>query len=121
MVRGRWDESRLEQIAANLLGNAIKYSPAGGPIVVVVERGGDQAWLAVRDEGIGVPAAELDRIFEQFYRAENAIGDPETLRGLGLGLFSARRRASLHGGRIEVESELGRGSTFTLVLPIDDE
>ncbi|CAA9552089.1 MAG: hypothetical protein AVDCRST_MAG19-904 [uncultured Thermomicrobiales bacterium] len=117
-VRGHWDKDRIEQIVANLLGNAVKYSPLGGRIDVGIVRVGDEAVLTVRDEGIGIPPAELPRVFDQFYRAANVAGENREIAGLGLGLFSARLLAERHGGRIDVASEEGRGSVFTLVLPL---
>ncbi len=119
-VRGHWDEGRIEQVVANLLSNAIKYSPGGGRIEVTVARVEDEARLRVWDEGIGIPAAEQARVFEQFYRAENAAGaDGGAGRGFGIGLFSAQQIAARHRGRIEAESVEGEGSTFTLVLPLE--
>lgn len=119
-VIGRWDAGRLEQVVANLLSNAIKYSPAGGTVEVRVVREGPVARLAVRDEGIGIPKEAIPHLFEPFYRARNVApaGTGPKVGGLGLGLFGAQRIAQSHGGRIEVTSQEGHGSTFTLVLPL---
>lgn len=118
-VVGWWDPDLVEQIVGNLLSNAIKYSPTGGTIDVVVGGGRDEAWLAVHDEGIGIPAEAMGRVFERSYRAGNVSdGDGPEVEGLGLGLFSAHGLAARLGGRIEVKSEEGQGSTFTLVLPL---
>lgn len=117
-LSGRWDEVRLEQIVLNLLGNAVKYSPAGGRIEIHVAQAGDDARLTVRDHGIGIPAASLPRIFDQFYRADNVSGPSAEIAGLGIGLASARLLAEYLGGRIDVASEEGRGSRFTLTLPL---
>lgn len=119
-VVGRWDAAKLEQIVGNLLTNAIKYSPQGGLVEVTVAREGEQARLAVRDQGVGIPAEALPRLFEPFYRTGGAArtGDERGIQGRGLGLFSAQRLAQLHGGRIEVSSQPGQGSVFTLVLPL---
>ncbi len=120
VVVGYWDAGRLEQILGNLISNAIKYSPSGGRVDILVERDDGNARVSVRDQGIGIPREALPHIFEPFYRAPNAPGAETTPRigGLGLGLYIAQRLAQLHGGRIEVESEEGQGSTFTLVLPL---
>lgn len=113
-VRVHADRDRLAQVIGNLLSNAIKYSPAGGPVRVRLTTGSGQARLAVVDEGMGIPADEQERVFEKFFRgaaAASAIG------GTGLGLSVAREIVVSHGGRIELSSEPGRGSTFTIVLP----
>ncbi len=109
------DRRRLGQVFANLLENAIKYSRDGGEIVVSVGRKEDEARVAFVDRGVGIPPESLPRLFDRFYRAPGAAGQAP---GLGLGLYISRRIADDHGGRIEVESELGRGSTFTVVLPL---
>jgi signal transduction histidine kinase len=98
----------------NLLGNAVKYSPDGGEVLVTVEAVGGQAHLRVADQGQGIPADALPRLFERFYRGQPAAGDS----GLGLGLYISRMLVEAHGGRIWVESELGVGSTFTIALPL---
>jgi len=116
-VPGRWDESKLEQIVGNLIANAIKYSPDGGEIEVSVTRDGDEARLVVRDQGLGIPATALPRLFDRYYRVERA-GSAGAIHGLGLGLFSAQRLTTRHGGRIEVASDHGYGSAFTLILPL---
>ena len=118
-VVGEWDAARLERVLANLLANAIKYSPSGGQIVVRLrhEAADDTAWavLEVRDEGIGIPPHDLPHIFERFYRASNVV---EAIPGTGLGLFVVRQIVVHHGGTITVESESGRGTTFTVRLPL---
>jgi signal transduction histidine kinase len=110
------DAVRLEQVVQNLLGNAIKYSPEGGPIAVRVERRQDEAWFVVRDEGIGIPAAARERIFERFYRADNV--DPMQLIGFGIGLYIVHEIVTRHGGQVMVDSVEGEGSTFTVRLPL---
>ncbi|HEV2108378.1 MAG TPA: ATP-binding protein [Thermomicrobiales bacterium] len=120
-VIGNWDADQLGQILDNLLGNAIKYSPEGGTIDLVLASDGEVARLSIRDEGIGVPAAVRARIFDQFFRAPNARsgGDHSHIEGLGLGLFNAQHLARRHGGMIEVESMEGLGSIFQLILPLN--
>jgi signal transduction histidine kinase len=114
---GVWDSGRLERVLDNLLGNAIKYTPDGGVITVIVVRDDDEqrAWavLSVRDPGVGIPAADLTRIFDRFQRARN-VG---LIGGTGIGLSVAREIVEQHGGTISVESIEGHGSTFTVRLP----
>ena len=109
------DAARIGQVLNNLLSNAIKYSPQGSAIVVSlsVERG--DAVIAVRDHGIGIPAAELAHIFESFRRSG---ATREAVPGVGLGLAVVRKIVEAHGGRIEVESAIGVGSTFRVRLPM---
>ncbi|MEA2513232.1 MAG: hypothetical protein QOJ59_2719 [Thermomicrobiales bacterium] len=117
---GDWDAMRLERVIENLLSNAVKYSPRGGPIEVRIERdespGSKCAVLTVRDEGIGIPAADLPWIFERFRRAGNVAG---RVAGTGIGLAGARQIVAQHGGTIAVASEAGRGTTVTVRLPTE--
>jgi PAS domain S-box-containing protein len=110
------DELRLEQVVQNLIQNAIKYSPTGGPISVQIERDGDNASLRVSDQGIGIPAAALPQLFRRFYRAPNA--DAQHISGMGIGLYVVKEIVELHGGTVEVTSEEGQGSTFAISLPL---
>jgi PAS domain S-box-containing protein len=114
-VRALADEDKLRQVLVNLVDNAIKYSPDGGEVVVDLRRENGRARISVRDQGLGIPAAEQERIFEKFYRL-----DPEQTRGVGgsgLGLYISRELVTRMGGRIGVESMPGRGSTFSIELP----
>jgi PAS domain S-box-containing protein len=117
-VLGDWDEARIERIVSNLISNAVKYSPKGGDISLHVrqEETGDQEWavLVVRDHGIGIPPAEVDRVFEPYYRASNTAG---TVSGSGIGLAGTRHIVEQHGGQIAVQSEVG-DTTFTVRLPL---
>jgi len=115
---GQLDCQRLERVLLNLLTNAVKYSPDGGDVEVGVTRTGPVAVLAVRDSGIGIPAADLPHVFERFYRASN-VGDQQ--RGTGLGLAAVQQIVEQHGGGISVASESGAGSTFTVRLPLDQQ
>lgn len=110
------DPERLRQVVKNLLSNAVKYSPEGGPVEVETGVEGKYVTIAVRDEGIGIPHEELPRIFEKFSRVERdeAMG----ISGTGLGLTIVKHLVELHGGKITAQSEPGRGSTFTVYLPI---
>ena len=110
------DPDRVEQIVENLLSNAIKYSPERAEIVVTLTTYGDGVLLRVRDAGIGLPASALERVFEPFGRAENAI--ERNIEGLGLGLYICRQIAEQHGGRLWAESPGdGQGTTISLWLP----
>jgi PAS domain S-box-containing protein len=109
------DARRLRQVLANLIGNAIKYSPGGGEVVVGVSQGESEASISVRDQGVGIPAEALPRLFDRFYRVSATAGQAQ---GLGLGLYITHQLVRAHGGRITVESEVGRGSTFTVTLPL---
>lgn len=111
-VVGRWDRLRLEQLVGNLLGNALKFG-RGREITLRVLGDAGEARLQVTDHGIGIPAGERSRIFQAFERAAS----PRHFGGLGLGLYISRSIATALGGEIEVESEEGHGSTFTVTLP----
>jgi len=106
---------RLRQMLDNLLGNAIKYTPEGGDVSIKVEVEGDQVILCISDTGPGIPPADQPHIFDKFYRAGNI---PKDVPGSGLGLAIVKSIVDNHSGRIWVESTLGKGSTFTVVLPI---
>ena len=110
------DGGRLEQVLQNLLENAIKYSPAGGPIVVQLARGATEIQLTVTDTGIGIPAEALPNLFRRFYRAGNA--QAQHIRGSGIGLYVVSEIVNLHGGRVEVQSVEGQGTTVTIRLPL---
>jgi signal transduction histidine kinase len=104
----------LEQVFQNILQNAIKYSPEGGPIDITVEHRGGDVCVTIRDRGIGIPASALPEIFKRFYRAGNAAAGH--MAGMGVGLYVVHEIVTLHGGRIEVESEEGHGSCFRVFL-----
>ncbi len=112
-VRGVANE--FKSLWSNLIGNAIKYTPEGGAVTVSLRTDGQQVIGQVRDTGIGIPPEARDRLFTEFFRAENAKAS--SLRGTGLGLVIVKQVVEAVGGQIWVESEVGRGSTFTFVLP----
>jgi signal transduction histidine kinase len=109
------DERRVLQILDNLLSNAVKYSPDGGSVDVACVRSGSEISVTVSDGGIGIPPEDQAQLFGRFFRASSARA--RGIEGTGLGLANARAFAEAHGGRLDCASELGVGSTFTLVLP----
>jgi signal transduction histidine kinase len=109
------DRTRLEQVAANLIDNAVKYTPPGGRVdMEVLKPGENVAVLRVRDTGPGIPSDELPRIFDRLFRGDTS----RTERGLGLGLSLVKAVVEAHGGTVDVSSEPGRGSVFTVSLPL---
>jgi signal transduction histidine kinase len=112
-VAVRADRQRLRQVLANLVDNAVKYTPAGGRVTITASRLDDRVVIAVADTGPGIPAEHLPHIWDRLYRA----GSPGGERGLGLGLSLVKAIVEAHGGRAEVESAVGAGSTFRVVLP----
>jgi signal transduction histidine kinase len=112
-VRVRGDRHRLGRVLQNVLGNAVKYSPCGRPIQVVVTEQGPWAVVTVQDQGVGIPADELPQVFTPFFRAATAQG----VAGTGLGLWGAQAIVAQHGGEIDLASTVGVGTTVTLRLP----
>jgi len=113
------DPDKVEQILTNLVGNAIKYSPGGGEVLVTVDQDGDSVQVSVRDQGIGMSPRDMGQLFEKFYRV-----DREEVRragGTGLGLYITKRLVEMHGGRLWAESWPGVGSVFRFTLPTSDE
>jgi PAS domain S-box-containing protein len=119
---GNWDKARLERVVSNLLSNAVKYGAHGGEIGISVTQerqdGRDWAVLAVRNHGLGIPAAELDRVFDVYYRGTNVS---ETISGTGVGLAGARHIVEQHGGAIGADSVPGETTTFTVRLPLTQD
>ncbi len=109
------DPLRIGQALDNLLSNAVKFTPRGGAVTLTLERGPDETRVIVQDTGIGIPADELDRLAERFFRASTA--SQHAVKGVGLGLTITKAIATAHDGRIEIASTVGVGTTFTLVLP----
>jgi signal transduction histidine kinase len=114
-VVGHYDRARLAQLLENLVENAVKYSPAGGEVCVKVWAEDATAYLTVTDQGIGIPSADLPYLFERFHRGAN-VNDRQ-FAGMGLGLYICQGIVEEHGGRIEVSSVPGEGSTFRVSLP----
>jgi len=111
------DRDRLKQVFINLVANAIQYTPPGGDVFLSLEKIGEQARIICRDTGPGIPAEDMPHIFERFYRAEKSRTRRETT-GFGLGLSIANWIVEHHGGRIEVNSQEGKGTTFAIWLPL---
>ena len=119
-LTGRFDKERIVQVFHNLISNAIKYNPSGGHIEVTLRHTPDrphEVAISIQDEGIGIPESDLPHIFERFHRAENIS---PAISGIGIGLYLAREIVTRHGGSIRVESVEGKGSTFRVVLPLED-
>jgi signal transduction histidine kinase len=109
------DGRRIEQVVANLLDNALNHTPSGGTVTVVVGPGEEGILVSVVDTGEGIPAEHLPYVFERFYKVDDARSRKSG--GAGLGLAIAKQMVELHGGRIWVESEVGKGSKFSFILP----
>jgi signal transduction histidine kinase len=106
------DEDRLVQVVVNLLANAVRFTPVGGRVTVRLVDAGSECEIQVEDTGVGIPPAELPHVFESYRQAHPGKG------GTGLGLAIVRQIADAHGGRVRLESEPGRGSTFTVEFPL---
>jgi signal transduction histidine kinase len=111
------DAQRFSQVVDNLISNAIKYSPQGGPVDVELTSHDGLLNLTVRDRGIGMSAGDVDRLFTRFFRARDA--EELSIQGVGLGLSIVKRIVDGHGGRVSAESSLGEGSTFRVVVPAE--
>jgi signal transduction histidine kinase len=116
-----WDPSRLGRVLDNLLENAVKYSPAGGDVVVRIDQtaSADEAWarIDVVDQGLGIPPADLPHVFERFHRGTNVVG---RFLGTGIGLAGVQHIVVQHGGTVTVESREGVGSVFSVRLPLTE-
>lgn len=113
------DRDKIALALHNLVGNALKYTLDGGRILVSAQVEKKKVSVSVTDTGLGISPEETEKVFEKFYRSKNPLA--ATVKGSGLGLPIAREIARLHGGDVTVESELGKGSTFTLILPLEEE
>jgi signal transduction histidine kinase len=113
------DRTRLRQLLLNLITNAIKYTPRGGHVeLAVTHKPNDEVAIAVRDTGIGISAGDQAHIFDRFWRADRARSRTSERGGFGLGLSIAQWIVQAHGGSINVQSRLGRGTVFTVLLPV---
>jgi two-component system CheB/CheR fusion protein len=118
-IMGSFDGARMEQLLGNLINNAFKYSEAGKPVDVSVERIGNEAMISVKDEGRGIDQEQQTHIFDRFYRVHPS--NHTNVEGLGLGLYICHEIVTKLGGRIWLESEPGQGSTFYVSLPLEEE
>jgi signal transduction histidine kinase len=109
------DRNRIRQVLANLLDNAVKYTPRGGQVAIGAERRGGEAVVRVADTGVGIPPEELPHIWDRLYRGDKS----RSTRGLGLGLSLVKAIVGAHGGRVSVESQPGAGARFELRLPLE--
>ncbi len=116
LPNARGNCQQLRQVFNNLVSNAVKYSPAGGEISLRGSREDDSIIVMVSDEGIGIPPEAREMVFERFYRVDNS--DRRAIGGTGLGLALVKEIVVAHGGSVWVESEVGRGSTFFVSLPV---
>jgi signal transduction histidine kinase len=110
------DELRLRELFLNLVDNAVKYSRPGGTVEMTLTVASGYAKVSITDHGIGIAQEDLARIFDRFYRTDDARA--HTKKGTGLGLAICAWIAESHNGRIEVQSEMGKGSTFVVILPL---
>lgn len=117
-VSVRGDQQNLIDLTAILLDNSIKYSPTKSKVNLSTGRAGKFGFIKVQDQGQGIPAADLPRIFDRFYRADSSRNKKDQAGGYGLGLALAHKIVDLHEGHIEVQSTVGKGSTFTAFLPL---
>ena len=118
-IKAKINPTLLEQAIVNLVDNAVKYSEPGQTVIVRAEKTVEEVVIKVVDEGCGIPRDHLERIFERFYRVDKARS--RKVGGTGLGLAIVKHIVSAHGGRITVESFVGRGSTFSIYLPASVE
>jgi signal transduction histidine kinase len=110
------NESQLRRVLRNLIGNAVKYTPEGGTITLSLEFESNIVKIRVKDTGYGIPSSDLPHIFDRFYRVRN--NGHNDIQGNGLGLAIVKTIAGQHGGNVSVESEVGKGSCFTLTIPL---
>jgi len=116
LPRVKIDAKRIRQVLDNLLDNAVKYSPQGTEVLVSAKQAGREMVISVADQGLGIPADELSKVFDRMYRIEQRL--TPGVDGIGLGLSICQRLVEAHGGRIWVDSEKGKGSTFHFTIPM---
>jgi signal transduction histidine kinase len=112
------DRGGMEAIFVNLISNAIKYTPKGGNVNVTLNKTGKDIRLRVADNGIGIPPSDIDRIFEKFYRIKTE--ETRSISGSGLGLSIVKGIVDAHRGSVRAESEVGKGTTFDISLPVEE-
>ena len=112
-----WDEDRINEVLGNLVSNAFKFTPRGGTVSLTVRADGPRVVVTVADTGVGISGAQLPHIFDKFFQADNQA--QAATKGTGLGLAIAKEIVEAHGGRINVDSEVGKGTTFVVTLPVE--
>jgi len=112
----KFDRAKINQVLTNLVSNAVKFTPENGRVSINVQRQNEELVIRISDTGIGIPKEALPKIFECFYRVEQR---GKKIQGTGLGLAIVHKIVMMHNGRIEVASELGQGTTFTVFLPLN--
>ncbi|MEJ7794835.1 MAG: ATP-binding protein [Nocardioides sp.] len=112
------DQDRMRQVVDNLVSNEIKYTPPQGSVGVRLQVDGSRIELSVTDTGIGIDSSDRDQLFARFLRSRHV--EEQNIQGVALGLSITKSIVESHGGRIEVDSEVGRGSTFRVRVPVDD-
>jgi signal transduction histidine kinase len=115
-VKVKGNERHLERVFVNLISNAVKYSPKDSKINIHLSKKGKNAIISVEDSGVGIAKGEQEKVFDRFYRTSNQKKD--SLSGFGLGLYIVREIVLSHGGKIWVESQKGKGSTFYFTIPL---
>jgi len=116
LPKAKFDRAKIIQVLTNLVSNAIKFTPEKGRVSVSIQHQNEELIITVSDTGMGIPKEALPKIFERFYRIDRP---GKQIQGTGLGLAIVHKIVMMHSGRIEVESELARGTTFTIFLPLD--
>ena len=117
-IRGGYDEDKLEKIVSNLLSNAFKFTPSGGKIALITRAAEDSVSITIRDTGPGIPEAEIPHLFDRFYQIDSTLS--RRFHGSGIGLALVKELVELHEGTIAVESQVGFGTSFTVMLPLLD-
>jgi len=117
-IRGGYDEDKLEKIVSNLLSNAFKFTPSGGKIALITRAAEDSVWITIRDTGPGIPDSEIPHLFDRFYQIDSTLS--RRIQGSGIGLALVKELVELHEGTIAVESQVGFGTSFTVMLPLLD-
>ncbi len=112
------DKSRIQQVYINMLGNALKFTPVAGTVATTIQKRDNKLYISVSDTGPGIPADKMNQLFTKFGKIDESYKNMPTTSGTGLGLYISQEIMKLHGGEITVQSEYGKGSTFSMLLPV---